>query len=120
MSVPSRAAAILVLAGCIVLPGACSVSVQRAGAGDPELRHAEDAPFRFVTEDGTEPAPDDGCRVTMIDPRDQTPVRLVRSARMGAGYHGDYDVPPGRYGAQRDELLRLDCGTGELVGLVRS
>lgn len=32
---------------------------------------------------------------------------------------GDYEVPEGRYGVQQGELLRIECNTGEVVGIVR-
>lgn len=50
----------------------------------------------------------------MIDPRDGTELRLVRSQ---AG-RGDYAVPTGRYDVAAGELLRLDCRTGEAIGIV--
>jgi hypothetical protein len=100
----------------VVLAG-CSVAVQRTGS-QPELRPAEDVPVLFTTTDGL--AAEDGCRSSMVDPRDQTVLRLIRSARFGMSYHGDYEVPAGRYGVREAELLRLDCATGEVVGIVRS
>jgi hypothetical protein len=95
--------------------GGCMAGMQRGGTA-AELRPAQDVPTQFVTSDGV--AAEDACRTTMLDPRDQTAVRLVRSARFGMSYHGDYDVPAGRYGVQANELLRLDCATGEVVGIV--
>lgn len=64
----------------------------------------------------TEPAPGEGCRNPMVDPRDGTRLRLVRAAEG----QGDYEVPPGRYGVGPRELLRLACSTGQAVGIVRS
>jgi hypothetical protein len=96
---------------------ACGAAMQR-GASDAVLRQPLDPPTRFVTADGV--ASEDGCRMTMVDPRDQTWVRLARSAQYGMSYRGDYEVTTGRYGVQQGELLRLDCSTGEVIGIVRS
>jgi hypothetical protein len=82
-----------------------------------EVRLAQDTPVRFETTDGGVPA--DACRTLLLDPRDQTPLRLHRSTQFGTTHHGDYDVPAGRYGVQRGELLRVDCTTGEVIGIVR-
>jgi hypothetical protein len=105
---------------CILVAGllaACGAAMQR-GASDAVLRQPQDPPARFVTADGV--AAEDGCRMTMIDPRDQTWVRLARSAQYGMSYRGDYEVTTGRYGVQQGELLRLDCSTGEVIGIVRA
>lgn len=96
--------------------GACASATTPWAAA--ELRSAEDAPTSFVTEDGALPAR--GCRNPLIDPRDRTRLRLVRSARVGAGELGDYEVPAGRYGVAPGELLRIDCATGEPLGIVRN
>jgi hypothetical protein len=40
---------------------------------------------------------------------------MDRSARGLA----DYETPPGRYGVRENELLRLRCNTGEVLGIVR-
>ncbi|MCB1009562.1 MAG: hypothetical protein KDB94_11800 [Acidobacteria bacterium] len=54
------------------------------------------------------------CWNPMVDPRDGTTLRLVRSAN-GAG---DYEPPAGRYGVGSDQLLRLDCASGKTIGIV--
>lgn len=56
-----------------------------------------------------------GCLSPMVDPRSDDRYLLVRS---GEGL-GDYRVPEGRYGAERDDFLRLECNTGRPLGLVR-
>lgn len=83
-----------------------------------ELRPAEDTPTAFVTEDGEQP--EQSCRNPLIDPRDQTRLRLVRSAAFGDSQRGDYEVPQGRYGVGARELLRIDCATGQSLGIVQS
>ena len=62
----------------------------------------------------------DSCRSPLIDPRDQTQIRIVRSGGSGGGHRGDYEVPAGRYGVGENELLRIECSSGEPLGIVRS
>jgi hypothetical protein len=82
-----------------------------------ELRMAQDVPVSFVTDDGSAGVPD-GCRSPLIDPRDQTRIRMQRSGTVGSRSQGDYEVPDGRYGVGADELLRIDCRTGQVLGIV--
>jgi hypothetical protein len=49
----------------------------------------------------------------MVDPRDGTEVRFLFSTS-----YGEYELPAGRYGARPGELLRLECNTGRVMGLV--
>ena len=99
----------VVMAGCVTAQS----TIER------ELRPAEDVPPVFTAEEGV--APVQGCHGTLIDPRDQTRLRLMRSAAAGGGgYRGDYEVPGGKYGVGRDELLRIDCESGEPLGIVRN
>jgi hypothetical protein len=83
------------------------------------MKPAVDAPTHFLMRapDGTavEPTPGGTCHNPMIDPRDGAALILVRSA----GGHGDYQVPVARYGVRKGELLRLECGTGLVVGIVK-
>lgn len=85
--------------------------------GPANLRMAQDPPAQFVTEDGG-PPPENSCRSPLIDPRDQTRLLLVRSGAVGATHQGDYEVPAGRYGVRAGELLRVDCSTGQALGIV--
>ena len=84
------------------------------------IRRATRAPGRFEPQNRTlRLMPGDtiagpGCVSPMVDPRDGTEVRFVFSTS-----YGDYEVPAGRYGAGAGELLRLDCNTGNVIGLVR-
>jgi hypothetical protein len=111
---PSAAAALCAL---VIGVAACALPAQRPGEMG-EVRLAQDTPVRFVTTDDV--VPEDACHTLLLDPRDQTPLRLHRSTQFGMSHRGDYDVPAGRYGVQRGELLRLDCATGEVIGIVRS
>ena len=102
-----------------LLAAGCSVGTAGSFPADPVTRPAANAPERFVvgSYDGTateEPSAGRGCRSPMVDPRDGTRLRLVRSA----GERGDYEAPAGWYGAGEGELLRIDCATGEVVGIV--
>lgn len=90
-----------------LLPSACAL-----------LRPATDLPETFSFDAASlagsnRPA---RCSNPIIDPRDGTELRLVRERQYR---HGDY-LPDraGRYGVGRGELLRLDCNTGEIVGIV--
>lgn len=99
----------------LLLAAACAAS--SAPFGGMEVRPADDTPPAFATEDGTIPV--EACRSPLVDPRDQTRLRLIRSAPLGATHYGDYEVPvTGRYGVGRDELLRVNCETGQALGVV--
>jgi len=98
---------------CLTLAGACAPNASQA------IKPAIDAPTHFLVRapDGkaTEPTPGEACRNPMIDPRDGAYLILIRS---GHG-QGDYQVPVARYGVRKGELLRIACGTGLVVGIVR-
>lgn len=82
-------------------------------------RPAFDTPDHFEIErrdraGSAEPSEDTTCWSPMVDPRDGTRLRLVRSS---AG-EGDYEVAEPRYGVGPGEALRLDCRTGRVIGIV--
>ena len=79
---------------------------------DSTARAATDVPELFQSPAGLDPG--GTCRDPMHDPRDGRAVQLVRSA---AG-RGDYEVPEGRYGVAKGELLRIDCRSGHPIGIV--
>ncbi|HEV7992593.1 MAG TPA: hypothetical protein VGP25_12260 [Gemmatimonadaceae bacterium] len=56
-----------------------------------------------------------GCVSPMKDPRDGREIRSVYST----SWYGDYEIPVGRYGSVSGELLRVECNTGRVIGLVR-
>jgi hypothetical protein len=117
MSVPPRVRRPILLGAILVILGGCATS---SFGTDADARAADDVPDHFLVgrpgPDATaEPTPGDGCRNPMVDPRDGTRLQLVRSS----DNRGDYAVPEGRYGVAEGELLRLDCGTGAAVGVVR-
>jgi len=112
---PSRSLVRPLAAAGVALLAACSTTVNYPTA---VLRPAMDAPERFVREDsspitgtpGTAP-----CTSPIVDPRSGARLTMER-AYQG---RGDYAVPAGRYGIGVGELLRIDCATGEPIGVVR-
>lgn len=77
------------------------------------LRSARDTPAYFES-----PVSITGkrvCKSPLTDPRDGTSISFIRSQWPMA----DYEVPNGKYGVKSDELLRVNCDTGEVVGIVR-
>ena len=56
----------------------------------------------------------EGCLSPMVDPRSSLRITMVRSSLD----RGDYAVPEGAYGLERGQLLRLDCTTGRVIGVV--
>ncbi len=83
-------------------------------SGGVMVRTAEGFPARFDTPAGTEWG-GTSCKNPIIDPTDGTELVLVQSR---AGF-GDYSVQNGKYGIQIGELLRINCTTGEVIGIVR-
>jgi hypothetical protein len=57
----------------------------------------------------------DGCLSPMADPVTGVRITLVRSE---SGL-GDYQAPSGSYGIKDGQLIRLECNTGHVIGLVR-
>ena len=82
---------------------------------DAVLRPAENAPALFEPALGQKLG-GNACKSPLLDPRNETEIRMIRSFGTGVG---DYDVPSGMYGVKRGELLRINCNTGEVVGIVR-
>jgi hypothetical protein len=70
---------------------------------------------RFNGWEMSEPEHDKRCHNPMIDPRDSTKIYLFRSF----DGRGDYEVPEGKYGVQKGQILRLDCTTGRVVGIFK-
>lgn len=106
------------------LVGCSSIGCALGGAstypeGAPASK-AVDVPERFVSEDlpgsaaVTDTLPGPGCRSPLIDPRDGTRLQMVNSQQRV----GDYAAPEGRYGVGAGELLRVECNTGRVVGIV--
>ncbi|GAB2769416.1 hypothetical protein [Salinimicrobium soli] len=78
------------------------------------LRQAQDVPTQFEAPTGMS-FNDDSCLSPLMDPRTGNKISIVRSTKS----LGDYEVPQGLYGVNRGELLRVNCSTGEVVGIVK-
>lgn len=116
LSPAPAATSLLLLVGLAVMIGCATTHLP----SDGEARPASNVPDHFLAgthgdTTTTEPMQGEGCRNPMVDPRTGTRVRLVRSKED----RGDYEVPDGRYGVGEQDLLRLECGTGRVVGVVR-
>ncbi len=101
-----QAALFLIIIGC----GSSGDTVEN----DDVLRMGYNTPEKFnppsgITLDG------ESCKSPMIDPRSGISLTMVRSSEG----HADYEVPNMNYGVERGELLRLNCATGEVIGIVR-
>lgn len=102
----------LAITGVFLLMMSCGSSGTTAMRDSDVIRAAVDAPPNFEAAtafDGT------SCVSPLIDPRDGTEITFVRST---AGM-ADYEVPVGKYGVQKGELLRANCRNGEVIGIVR-
>ena len=101
------------------VPAALATAVACGGGIDPllqpTLRTADRAPDAFVLASGKPGEAGPACQNPLFDPADRTELRLVRSAHG----RGDYEVPNGKYGVREAELLRLECGSGRTVGVVK-
>lgn len=82
---------------------------------DRPIREAIDIPDHFVTKEGNNY---DGhsCQSPLVDPRTSVEIILVESLEG----MGDYRVPSGSYGVEANEMLRVDCKTGKVIGIVRN
>lgn len=78
------------------------------------LREAENVPDLFLPEEGVE-LDTKSCKSPMIDPRDNSKIIMVSSKNS----MGNYEVPVGKYGVGKGELLRLDCTNGKVLGIVK-
>ena len=79
-------------------------------------REAIDVPLRFEFPKGAVRVANT-CNSPLTDPRDGT--QLIMQASYGEEGVGDYVVPSGKYGVKSGELLRVNCATGEVVGIVK-
>lgn len=121
LSFVARGRGVLAAILCVTLVVIVGCAATRlSGPSDRSLRAPSDLPDHFLVgeHDGgatSEPTPAMGCRNPMVDPRDGTRIKLVRSS----SGHGDYEVSPGKYGVGENEILRIDCGTGRSIGIFR-
>lgn len=100
---------------CLMIFLSCGSSdVQRSMTS--VLRPATDVPDRFESPEGVTRG-ENACLSPLTDPRDGTQI-ILRTAFAEEGV-GDYVVPSGLYGVGSRELLRINCRTGEVLGIVR-
>lgn len=98
----------------------CALGTSGSFPASTDARPAAGVPFRFDPEapagrvTPADTIAGEGCRNPMLDPRDGQRLTLVRSL----GGEGDYRVPTGMYGVGVGELLRIECNTGRVVGIV--
>ncbi|QED37022.1 hypothetical protein FK178_04550 [Antarcticibacterium arcticum] len=81
--------------------------------GESIIRTATNTPERFEIPSGT--TWDETCKNPIIDPMDGAELILVES---GGGF-GNYRPVRLKYGLTRGELLRINCRTGAVVGIVK-
>ena len=79
------------------------------------VRTAIDVPDLFQTPPGMAWG-DNTCKNPIIDPLDGSELILVQS-RDGMG---DYRVSGFKYGVSKGEVLRINCNTGAVIGIVRA
>ena len=100
---------------------ACSVGGSGSMRSVIESPAPVTAPPRFVPLDSAKviaPADTlfgDGCLSPLADPVTGIQIILIRSE---SGL-GDYLAPSGSYGIKDGQLIRLDCNTGRVLGIVR-
>ncbi len=104
---------LLIALGLVIFLG-CGSSSQPSAADSDILRPASDAPESFSAIFAT-PVGNKDCQSRLVDPLDQVELILVRSFD-GVG---DYLVPLGKYRVTSDELLRINCRTGKVIGVVK-
>lgn len=80
------------------------------------LRPATDVPAAFEAPEGISLSAD-SCKNPLIDPRDGT--RIIMQSSFAKEGVGNYEVPAGKYGVKHGELLRINCATGEVLGIVK-
>ncbi|MAP54901.1 MAG: hypothetical protein CL605_08380 [Altibacter sp.] len=100
-------------AACAVLFLSCGTT-RTAGNSNQILRQAQDTPTIFEPAEGVV-LDNMSCKSPMIDTRNGTKIILVSSAQ-GTG---DYRVVPLAYGLKEGDLLRLDCNSGSVLGIVK-
>lgn len=117
MKLAVRMHSLLFLALLLLAPVFTSGCVS-SGGPSAAIVPATDTPVAFLVEEHgalRPPRAGEGCRNPLVDPR--TALRLVLERSEGG--HGDYSVPEGRYEIGAGQLLRIDCATGQAIGIVR-
>ncbi|HEX2800285.1 MAG TPA: hypothetical protein VHQ44_11525 [Thermoanaerobaculia bacterium] len=110
------ASALFVLAGC---------ASSRGSIESPVVAQAKNLPDHFMVAvtgiaQAEEPKAGEGCRNPMVDPRNGTPLNLMRSKNGVGDYQvlgKEYELDSS-YGVDPRHLLRIDCATGKALGIV--
>ena len=116
--IPMRRCRRAVLAAVAVIGLAGCAAKQPPGHAGSYPRTAVDVPDRFIVVASSGPVErpaGEGCRNPIVDPRNGSRLTLIRSA----DGRGDYEAQPLRYGLGKRELLRVDCESGRVVGIVK-
>lgn len=106
-------AAALPLAGCSTNSGSIRSVIEHPAPVT--------APPSFIPLDAASVIPPadtlagEGCLNPLKDPISGIEITLYRSE---SGL-GDYQAPSGSYGLRDDQLIRLECNTGHVLGIVR-
>jgi len=101
------------VASCLILMVGCGAS-KNSDFKNRIIRQAETVPKSFLPPEGIS-LDQNSCNSPMLDPVDGTQIIMVTAQ----GGKGNYRVPQGKYGVQKGELLRLNCATGEVLGIVK-
>lgn len=96
---------VIILSGC----GSSSNSF----TSEEVIRKAVDTPEAFQHPEMDEE--NKVCRSPLTDPRTGAEITFLRASWP----YADFEVPTGRYGVNSGELLRVNCETGEAVGIVK-
>ena len=102
--------------GWLLLLPACAGA--RANLPPDEIaRPAVGTPARFLFDASAVSDTSDvtDCRTPLLDPQDGSRITRVRSVR---DRRADYAVTGGRYGVGPRDLLRINCQTNAVVGIV--
>jgi len=104
---------LLIIIAILNLTIGCSV-FKNSSDNNLIIRQAENTPEKFVPANGVS-LDSDTCKSPMIDPRDGTQLLMVSAS----GGMANYKIVTGKYGLKKGELLRIDCSTGVVVGIVK-
>src|ERR1039458_3895274 len=109
------------LVALVALAGCASSRSSMAGPVGAEGKNLPDHFMVAVTgiAQNEEPKPGEGCRNPMVDPRNGTPLNLMRSQNGTGDYLNlsEYGLDL-TYGVDSRHLLRIDCATGKALGIV--
>lgn len=115
MTTARRAFPLLAAVALTTSAAACSTGTGGTSLSTVPQPLPPGTPTRFVPADSTKALPAEGCLSPLKDPQSGTTIILVRSEN-GIG---DYLAPSGAFHIPDGKVLRLECSSGEVLGLVR-